>query len=145
MIVKEIFLDSEALQNIINHPVHIVDDKGNLSPSAFIPFCEFGGSREKCGVNIDQFSIPVCNCFKPKILDDQLCYEVDPNRYIDVTVPGAYFQGITLVIDYNEERKISYFKEKEIVDGPSFTSYLSKLDSNGKVGFHMQTAMCECH
>merc|ERR1712073_18241 len=34
--------DVQYLHRITNHPVHIFDEKGNLSPSAFIPFCQFG-------------------------------------------------------------------------------------------------------
>ena len=50
-----------------------------LSPSAFIPFCDFGGNMATMGVKIDQFDVPVCNSFQAKILNDQLCYEVDLN------------------------------------------------------------------
>ena len=33
------------------------------------------------GVKIDQFDVPVCNSFQAKILNDQLCYEVDLKRF----------------------------------------------------------------
>ena len=32
------------------------------------------------GVKIDQFAVPVCNSFQAKVLNDQLCYEVDLNE-----------------------------------------------------------------
>ena len=32
------------------------------------------------GVKIDQFDVPVCNSFEATVLNDQLCYEVDPNK-----------------------------------------------------------------
>ena len=51
-----------------------------MSPSAFIPFCEFGGNMSSMGVTIDQFDVPVCNSFQAKVLNDQLCYEVDINK-----------------------------------------------------------------
>ena len=35
------------------------------------------------GVKIDQFDVPVCNSFRPKIIRDQLCYTVDPSKYKD--------------------------------------------------------------
>jgi len=55
-----------------------------LSPTALIPFCEFGedGNFSRMGIEIDQFDVPVCNSFRPKIIEDQLCYEVNPNDYI---------------------------------------------------------------
>ena len=37
------------------HPVHFVTDDGKLSPSAFIPFCEFGGDDSIMGRKIGAF------------------------------------------------------------------------------------------
>ena len=73
-----------------NHPVHFVNDENVLNPTALIPFCEFNGNMSVMGVKIDQFDVPVCNSFRPKILKDQLCYSVDPNIYKDEgPTPGA--------------------------------------------------------
>ena len=58
-----------------------MDQSGNLSPTALVPFCVFGGNMSVMGVKIDEFDVPVCNSFRPKVLMDQLCYEVDPNKY----------------------------------------------------------------
>ena len=66
--------------NVSNHPVHLKKENGELSPSAFIPFCEFGGDMSAMGVKIEEFDIPVCNSFQAKVLNDQLCYKVDLNR-----------------------------------------------------------------
>merc|ERR1712155_53286 len=74
---------SESEYLIINHPVHIVTKDHQMSPSAFIPFCDFGGNMSAMGVKIDQFDHRVCNSFKAKILYDQLCYEVDLNTFSD--------------------------------------------------------------
>ena len=52
--------------SIINHPVHIKTKDYKISPSAFIPFCDFGGSMSAMGVKIDQFDVPVCNSFQAK-------------------------------------------------------------------------------
>ena len=35
--------DIRLLSKVSNHPVHMKDRNGSLSPSAFIPFCSFGG------------------------------------------------------------------------------------------------------
>ena len=37
-------LNSNMVHKIVNHPVHIIDRDGKLSPSAFIPFCELEGN-----------------------------------------------------------------------------------------------------
>ena len=68
-------------RNVANHPVHIYDNHGNISPSSFIPYCEFGGKMSAMGVKKDQFKVPVCNSFKAKILHDQLCYDVDLDKF----------------------------------------------------------------
>ena len=60
---------------ITNHPVHILDDVGNMSPSAFIPFCQFGDTEmQEFGDDVVEFDIPVCQIFKMTVLKDQLCY-----------------------------------------------------------------------
>ena len=38
-----------------NHPVHIIDEDEELSPTALIPFCTFGGNMSVMGAKIDQF------------------------------------------------------------------------------------------
>ena len=67
---------SKELQKVSNHPVHITDQDNELSPTAFIPFCEFSGNMSVMGIKIDQFDVPVCNSFRPKIMQDQLCYTI---------------------------------------------------------------------
>ena len=62
----------ENLQGETNHPVHIQNEDGTLSPTALIPFCEFGGNMPIMGVKIDKFDVPVCNSFMPKLLGNQL-------------------------------------------------------------------------
>ena len=34
------------------------------------------------GLKIKQFDVPVCNSFKAKVLRNQICYEVDANKYV---------------------------------------------------------------
>ena len=65
------------------------------------------------GVKIDQFDVPVCNSFRPKIVRDQLCYTVDLNKIkqkIDLknTITFSFF------VDYNEDRVFSSFYDEEI-------------------------------
>ena len=57
------------------------------------------------GIQIDQFEVPVCNSFRPKIIRDQLCYTVDPNEYKDqIDLKGKI--SLSLYIHYNEERQM---------------------------------------
>ena len=115
--------EHKNLYLLTNHPVHLQykseKDKILLSPTALIPYCEFGGNMSVMGVKIDQFDVPVCNSFRPKMIRDQLCYTVDPNEYkhkIDLT--GEL--SLSLFIHYNEDRQMedtdSNEKHSVIVD-----------------------------
>ena len=79
-----------------------------ISPSALIPFCEFGGNMSAVGVMIDQFNVPVCNSFQAKILNDQLCYEVDLQKFSDANhIQKETKIGFSFLLDYNEDRQVT--------------------------------------
>ena len=89
----------------------INEDEEN-SPTALIPFCEFGGNVSAMGVKIDQLDVPVCNSFKAKIVKDQLCYEVDPNNFKhNIALNGEL--SLSLFIDFNEDRGTGDFQSFE--------------------------------
>ena len=95
-----------------NHPVHISDQQNVLHPTALIPFCEFNGNMSVMGVKIDQFDVPVCKSFRPKIIRDQLCYTVDPNEYKHkINLKGEL--SLSLYIHYNEDRQMEVTKNTE--------------------------------
>ena len=109
--------------------MHILDKNGNLLPSAFIPFCAFGTNISTLGVKIDKFSVPVCNNFKTKILNDQLCYEVDVNKVIDKQVLKKELDiGLTLLIDHNEDREVNIERKSEVEQ-----TYLQNLGCNNVI------------
>ena len=92
---------------ISNHPVHIVDENGKIvSPTALIPFCEFGGNMSIMGVKLEGFQDPVCSSFRPKVFRNQLCYEVDPNEY-KKKLGGNNRDtiGLTFLVNFNEDRQ----------------------------------------
>ena len=91
------------------HPVHFVTEDGKLSPSAFIPFCEFGGDDSIMGRKIQAFkNISVCNSFKAKIFNDQLCYEVDLQKFRDdENIEKQLKLGFAFFMDYNEDRQVT--------------------------------------
>ena len=60
------------------------------------------------GVKIDQFDVPVCSSFQAKILNDQLCYEVDLNAYYDKNnIENQLKLGFHFLLDYNEDRQVT--------------------------------------
>ena len=93
------------LQTVNNHPVHIQNNEGDFSPSSFIPFCSFG--EKFIGTNLSGFKLPLCNIFKPRNHLDQLCYETNLEDLKDSQkIEKQLEMGLTLVLDYNEERQI---------------------------------------
>ena len=66
------------------------------------------------GVKIDQFNVPVCNSFQAKIMNAQLCYEVDLNSYSDKNnidkIENEIELGFTFLMDYNEDRQVTFDK-----------------------------------
>ena len=92
--------------NASKHPVHIFDREGNISPSSFIPFCSFGNDMKIMGKEVNGFNDPVCKSFEAKIRNDQLCYEVDLEKYKDeINIKEQLESGLVLILDYNLERQ----------------------------------------
>ena len=80
------------------------------------------------GIEIEQFPFPVCNSFKAKILNDQLCYEVDLNVFKDAK-NGEYDlkSGLVFFMDYNEDREALFVKNHKVSKG---TSWLDKMEGS---------------
>ena len=99
---------------VSNHPVHMIDTNGSLSPSAFIPFCSFGGDFDAMGTNFSNFNVPVCNSFKATVKDEQICYEIDLEKYRNERDLVKHLQeGLVLYMDYNEDKQLTVEKNKE--------------------------------
>ena len=115
------------MQTISNHPVHILNDEGKFSPSSFIPFCSFGGTF--IGAETEEFPIPVCDIFKPKHYFDQLCYETNLQELRDSSKLRNQLKfGLTLALDYNEERQIDIkIISKKKNDGSSFSMFVDTI------------------
>ena len=107
--------DTRETRVLMNHPVHIVDsDTGKTSPSAFIPFCDFAGKMGDVGTKLPEFDLPVCNSFTKTVIDGQLCYELEVNKfYTEPRVEEQLTKGLTLILDYNEDRNLIRVNEGE--------------------------------
>ena len=63
------------------------------------------------GTKIDEFDVPVCNSFQAKIMNDQLCYEVDLNKFSDKSnIANEIRLGFHFLMDYNEDRQVTFDK-----------------------------------
>ena len=95
--------------------MHIIKKDEEFSPSAFIPFCEFGGNMDAVGKKIDQFDITACNSFQPKITYNQLCYEIDLNRFSkDDNIEKELNLGFVFIMDYNEDRQVTFNRKNKL-------------------------------
>ena len=126
----------------VHHPVHIVNKEGGRSPSAFIPFCEFGSNMSSMGVRIEEFDVPVCNSFQAKVLNDQLCYEVDLNRFSDKdNIENELKSGFVFIMDYNEDRQINTIQGKKAntTRDESLTHKIVKSNDNQHAFIYLNT------
>ena len=125
------------MPRVTNHPVHIIDNKGALSPSSFIPFCSFGEDMESLGTRIKDFDIPVCSSFQAKIKDDQLCYELDLQKLKNNTdIEDQLKSGLFLVLDYNEDRQLIM---KNQISKTSEKLKMFSSDKENKAQIHLDT------
>ena len=123
-----------------NHPVHLISKDGKKSPSSFIPFCDFGGNMSAMGTLIDHFDVPVCNAFGEKILNDQLCYEVDLNIFTNKgNIEKELKSGFAFIIDYNEDRQFTFDMEDMSEKDEDLVSKIVKSDDKGHAYIYLNT------
>ena len=111
-----------------------------MSPSAFIPFCQFGGNMSSMGVKIDQFDVPVCTAFQAKILNDQLCYEVDLNSFADKdNIENELKLGFNFLMDYNEDRQVTFQRNYEKVKDVNWANSIVESDKDRHAKIYVDT------
>ena len=60
------------------------------------------------GFKYEQFNLHVCSCFETKMLNDQLCYEVNLNNFSDNSnIENELKLGFNFLMDYNEDRQVT--------------------------------------
>ena len=133
---KLTFLTEKIYSKLSNHPVHILDKDGKISPSSFIPFCSFGNDMKSMGREMNGFNNPICDSFEAKIRNDQLCYEVDLEKYKDTNkIKEQLKSGLVLLLDYNLERQSEFYNPKKV----------NKLNSDeNNVHIYLDT-ISKCH
>ena len=136
-LILTLLLEETLLQKVSNHPVHILNPEGDISPSAFIPFCFFGNKMNNLGEKIVNFTVPVCNVFAAKNWKDQLCYELNLNLLkVEDDINHQLKDGILLVIDFNEERQFD--KDDNIEKVEKVRNYIYENQDN-TVQVHIDT------
>ena len=123
-----------------NHPVHLLTTNKTISPSAFVPFCMFGGNMSSVGVKITKFDVPVCNSFEAKILNDQLCYEVDLNKFSNkYNIEKELQSGLAFIMDYNEDRQVTFDQDFNKTFDESLVNRIVKSDEDQDAYIYLDT------
>ena len=94
------------------------------------------------GVRINQFNIPVCNSFQDRILNDQLCYEVDLNRFSNKdNIKNELKLGFNFILDYNEDRQVTFNKQSndKMDTDTSMAVKVVKSDDNQYASIYLNT------
>ena len=92
------------------------------------------------GVNIDYFDIPVCTSFEATVLNDQLCYEVDLNRFSNhKDMKSNLESGFIFLMDYNEDRQVAIYNESSKLEEKSFANRVVKSDHENHASIILNT------
>ena len=120
------------------NPPHLVNSRGELTPAALIPFCAYNGDMNITGQYIPGLDIPICNKFKPTILDGQLCYAIDMKDVLKekAAKPGRGF-GLVLAI----EQKVTANEE----GSNSFTTLLQQGHLDTKIDIREFSSTIHLH
>ena len=66
------------------------------------------------GRKIPQFVLPVCTSFTRTYIQGQLCYELEVNNFFNhPRTEKKLRMGLTLILDYNEDRNLVRIRGKE--------------------------------
>ena len=92
------------------------------------------------GVNIDYFDIPVCTSFEATVLNDQLCYEVDLNRFSNhEDMKSNLESGFIFLMDYNEDRQVAIYNGSSKLEEKSFANRVVKSDHENHASIILNT------
>ena len=92
------------------------------------------------GEKVPEFDIPVCTAFQAKNLNDQLCYEVDLNKISNnFDIHKKLESGLTLVMDYNEDRQITFHQNSNENSETGSASSTAQSDKNRDAYIYLNT------
>ena len=85
--------------------------------------------------------IQVCKSFQAKIQNDQLCYEVDLERFVDKknNIERALELGFNFIMDYNEDRQIIIFESNIDKKDSTLASSIIESDNNAHAFIYLNT------
>ena len=92
------------------------------------------------GIKIEQFDVPVCNSFQAKILNDQLCYEVDLNRFADKNNIDKQIElGFNFIMDYNEDRQLTFERNISNIEEVDLANRIAESNQQNQAFIYLNT------
>ena len=92
------------------------------------------------GSLIGKYDIPVCKGFKPKVRNDQLCYEVDLDKYKSRdNIEKDLKSGLVFFMDYNEDRQVTLEKNTPTFYHARFVDKVEKSKDNENAVIYLNT------
>ena len=96
------------------------------------------------GERLSTFQVPVCNLFREKIVDGQVCYEADVNSFkkeSEGNWEDDLQKGFGLIIDTNDEydAKKLFKKETEENDGKSYKRIFKNTENEDSFRILLKT------
>ena len=110
------------------HPVHLTaDPKGQLPPSALVPFCSYQANSSLLGQEGPEVNMTVCDKFEPVVFDGRLCYSLDVAKLNKVPTKAGKTSGLFLLIDPNPDH-IGFDDTRSGNEPQSFEMYIHTLE-----------------
>ena len=89
----------------------------------------------------DMFTLPVCNIFEETMLDGQLCYQANLDRFRNkVEKKKIATEGFLFLLDYNENRMLDEVYDEDIGEDSSLRKnkndamiYVETIGENNKL------------
>ena len=79
---------------------------------------------------MDKIDVPFCISFQAKILNDQLCYEVDLNKFSNKSnIKNELELGFSFIMDYNEDRQVK-IQDVHTKKTEAKTSFVRRIDES---------------
>ena len=86
----------------------------------------------------EHLQLPVCNSFQAKILNDQLCYEVDLNDFSE-NKEHELQSGFVFIMDYNEDKQVSNDNDDHQNQMAGLVRRIVKSNFKQKATIHLNT------
>ena len=94
------------------------------------------------GIFIDHMNVFLCNSFQAKVLNDQLCYEVDLNMISNRdNIENELKTGFVFIMDYNEDRQVTFDDQDTLLLEPDIglASRIIQEDENKHAVIYLDT------